>query len=227
LVSKGSRLRTQAKNAQREAARFARGRMPSGLREIFIHYTPAGVLATGSVLAAMCGSCGVSAERTDFRLPVPEAWLGKARAKLDRWRPLRPLLLYRPLVERAEWGGCRARNPDFDAYAALLATVRDRYFVISIADLEPGKEWTVGIDVKPDVALHRGELDVETLAGLARLAALVWTSPVFLVILAQAVGTPSVCIFGGYEDGRSFSAGARFAPYLAVQPTNPCPFFPT
>jgi hypothetical protein len=172
-----------------------------------------------------CARSAASLERADFRLPVPESWVGKARHWIDRWRPPRPLLLYRPLCERTEWGGCRARNPDFAAYAELLATVRDGYFVVSIADLEPGKEWTVGVDIKPDVALHRGELDVETMAGLARLAALVWTSPGFLVILAQAVGTPSVCIFGGYEDGRSFSAGARFAPHLAVQPINPCPCF--
>ena len=184
-----------------------------------------GVLAAGSVLAAMCSECSVGIERVDFRLPVPEAWLAKARDWIDRWRPPRPLLVYRPLNERSEWGGCRVRNPDFAAYASLLSTVRDRYFVVSVADFEPGKEWMVGIDVKPDVALHHDELDVETLAGLTRLSALVWTSPGFLVILAQAVGTPSVCVFGGYEDGRSFSAGARFAPHLAIEPINPCPCF--
>jgi hypothetical protein len=225
LVSKGSKLRTQAKNAAREAGRFTRRSAPPGARQLSVSYTPAGVLAAGSVLGAMCRQCGVSLDAADFRLPVPDAWLNKARAWLASWRPARPLLLYRPLVERTEWGGCRARSPDHTAYAGLLASVRARYFVVSLADLEPRKEWTVGHDVKPDVALHRGELDVETIAGLTRLARLVWSSPGFMVILAQAVGTPSVCVFGGYEDGRSFSGGARFTPHLAIQPINPCPCF--
>jgi ADP-heptose:LPS heptosyltransferase len=44
-------------------------------------------------------------------------------------------------------------------------------------------------------------------------------------ILSQAVGTPSVTVFGGYEDGRSFQGGAHLAPHLAIQPIHPCPCF--
>lgn len=50
-------------------------------------------------------------------------------------------------------------------------------------------------------------------------------SPGFAVILAQAVGTPAACIFGGYERAYSFSAGARFSPYLGIEPINPTDSF--
>jgi ADP-heptose:LPS heptosyltransferase len=190
-----------------------------------ISYGPEAVRRRGSVLGAMCERAGVDAAAADFRLPVPAEWDAAAKAWLDRWRPDRALLLYRPLNERTEWGGCAARNPDHGAYAELLASVRERFFVVSVADFEPGKEWPVGIDIKPDVECHRGELSFEVMAALARRAALVWSSPGFMVILAQAVGTASVCIFGGYEDGRSFSAGARFAPHLPIEPIKPCACF--
>src|SRR5581483_3798443 len=93
LLSKGSKLRTQAKNAARQAWRFTRRSAPPGARQLAVSYTPAGVPDAGSVLGAMCRRCGVSLEAADFRLPAPEAWLIKARASLARWRPARPLLL--------------------------------------------------------------------------------------------------------------------------------------
>lgn len=225
LIGKGSALRTQAKNAMRaqEAARYSGDEPPRGAEERRIWYTPADVLAAGSVLAAMCTRAGVA--DLDFRLPVPPEWLARALVWIDSWQPAKPLLLYRPLNERSEWTGCQARNPDHAAYAGLLAGIRERFFVVSIADFDDGKEWMVGVDIKPDVALHRGELDFETMAGLTRLAALVWTSPGFMVILAESVGTPSICIFGGYEDGRSFSGGAVYAPHLAIEPIKPCACF--
>jgi predicted O-methyltransferase YrrM len=97
--------------------------------------------------------------------------------------------------------------------------------VVSVADLEEGREWAVGDDIEADAVCHAGELDVETLAALTAEAALTFASPGFLTILAQAVGTPSVAVFGGFEDGRSFSGGARFAPHLAIDPVEPCACF--
>jgi len=43
--------------------------------------------------------------------------------------------------------------------------------------------------------------------------------------VAQAVETPSVCVFGGYENGTSFSSGARYARHLAIEPITPCQCF--
>lgn len=223
LLSKGSALRTQAKNARREAARFSRRMPPAGARTLQISYAPELVRRCGSVLGAMAATCGVAT--ADFSLPVPQAWRDRAAVWLARWQPPKPLLIYRPLVERSEWGGCAARNPDHAAYAALVESVRDRFFVVSLADLQPGAEWMVGQHVRGDVELHRGELDFETIAALTADAALVISSPGFAVVLAQAVGTPVCAVFGGYENGSSFMSGALLAPYLAIEPITPCNCF--
>jgi len=134
-------------------------------------------------------------------------------------------MLYRPLQERAEWGGCRNRNPDHAAYAELFRSIRDRFFVVSVADFEPGREWMVGEPVEADLEFHNGELDFETIAGLTRMASLVFTPPGFAVVLAQAVETPVACVFGGYENSKSFSGGARFSQYLGIDPIRPCHCF--
>lgn len=216
-VAKGTSLRTQLKNAARQPERFERA--PAGLAPRRILYTPAEVKATGSVLAAMCRSVGVDHDRADFRLPVKPEWVDQAREFV---RTDRPILVYRPLVERREWGGCATRNPDHGAYARLLAGIRDRYHLVSIADLEPGQEWMVGEPVEADQTFHAGELPFEAIAGLFSLASLVWTAPGFAVVLAQAIGTPVIAVFGGYESSRSFSSGARYSPYLGIDPIRPC-----
>lgn len=223
IVHKSTSLRTQAKNARREAARFSRRALPFGTRALRVWYAPEEVRRAGSVLGAMCANTGCDEAAADFRLPVPPAWQERARAVIGN--PAKPIMVYRPLVERREWNGCAARNPDHDAYHDLFLSVRDRFHVVSIADLEPDKEWIVGHRVVADQAFHRGELDFEALAGLLSLAALVFCSPGFAVILAQAVGTPAVTIFGGYERAYSFSAGARYSPYLGIEPITPCDDF--
>lgn len=225
LISKGSRLPAQAKNAQREAAAFSRVAPPANAEQIKVNYPPAAVRTTGSVLGAMAQQCGVDSRSLDFRLPVPLAWRQRAQRWLARWQPTKPMLIYRPLAERSWWSGCTTRNPDHAAYAALFRAIAHRYFVVSIADFEPGIEWLVGEQVQADVTLHAGELDFETLAALTAQAGLVFTSPGFAVILAQAVGTPVVTVFGGYEDATSFAAGAHYAACLPIEPVTPCNCF--
>lgn len=225
VVNKLTSLRTQTKNAQRERASFSKDRAPLSARRLKIWYPPAEVRAQRSVFGAMCKAAGVDAAQADFRLPIPAAWSAKAQAWCDTWRPHKPLLIYRPLVMRTEWSGCAARNPDQEAYAALFDAIRDLFFVVSVADLVPRKEWQVGLACEADATCHAGELDIETLAALTARAAMVFASPGFMVPLSQAVGTPVVCTFGGYERGYSFSSGARFAPYLPIEPVNPCDCF--
>jgi ADP-heptose:LPS heptosyltransferase len=91
-----------------------------------------------------------------------------------------------------------------------------------VADLVPGIEWMVGQPVEVDYQLHRGELEFEALAALVARAKLVYCSPGFAVVLAQAVGCPSICVFGGYENGTSYTLGARFTPHLPIEPIRPC-----
>lgn len=225
IIRKATPLRTQSKNADREASLFHRGPLPQRAKEVRITYTPDLVRARGSVLAAMCWATATDYAVADFRMAVRPEWLQRAKLLLDAWRPTKPVLVYRPLVDRTEWGGCKNRNPDHAAYAALLDAVRGDFFVVSIADLVPGQEWIVSRPILADVELHQGELDFETLAGLFSLSAGVFASPGFAVILAQAVGTPVACLFGGYENSSSFAGGARFSPYLGIDPINPCQCF--
>ncbi|TPJ86952.1 MULTISPECIES: hypothetical protein [unclassified Mesorhizobium] len=224
VLHKRTSLRTQAKNADRERNLFWRGSVPIA-RQMQISYSPDLVRECGSVLAAMCRTADVDYARADFRLPIPAEWRERADRLIDFWQPTKPILIYRPLNERTEWGGCQARNPDYDAYASLFASIRDQFFVVSVADLVPKKEWMVGHPIKADVECHSGELDFETLVALASRSAMVYSSPGFAVILAQAVGTPVACIFGGYEDSTSFAGGARYSPYLGIDPIKPCQCF--
>jgi ADP-heptose:LPS heptosyltransferase len=150
---------------------------------------------------------------------VPPAWKAQVDALIGR--AAKPVMVLRPLVERTEWRGCAARNPDPVAYAALYNSIRDRFFVVSLADLVPGVEHMV-TNLPADICLHKGELDIEAIAGLMARADLTFCSPGFAVPLSQAVGTPVIAVFGGFECSRSFSGGHRFAPTLGIDPINPC-----
>lgn len=221
FLRKTTRLRTQEKNSTREANRFARV-APTPATSIRVWYPPLAVRRNGSVLRAMLAEAGANPDKTDFRLPVPAEWAQRLPALK---RDGRPLMIYRPLVERVEWD-CKARNPDVTAYRYILDAIRDQFFVVSIADLVPGKEWLV--DKRPfraDAEFHRGELTFEMLAALTRAASLVYCSPGFMVPLSQAVGTPAVVVFGGYERAYSFSAGAAFTPFCGIEPVTPCDCF--
>ena len=215
IIRKPMPLRTQSKNVEREAGGFWRGEVPSDLPELRIGYAPATVRSTGSVLAAMCRACMVDYRRADFRLPLPDEW--------PRWlNSHKPIMLYRPLTVRKEWASTAARNPDPAAYYDLVMSVRDRYHVISVADIAPDEEWIISEDIGADEEYHDGELSFEHLAGLAKSADLVFCAPGFATVLAQAVGTKCVTVFGGYESSTSFAGGARYSPWLGIDTMNPC-----
>jgi hypothetical protein len=222
VMRKTTSLRTQTKNAQREHALFTRERPPLTGQSIRIWYLPEEVRAAGSVLGAMCKSAGVSAELADFRMPVPDEWVAMAR---QRVRTDKPILVYRPLVERHEWTGCPVRNPDFEAYYRIFMSIRDVFHVVSIADLVPKEEWMVGRGITADQSFHLGEIEFCEMAGLFKIASMVYASPGWAIPQAQAVGTPVVAVFGGYENSKSFSIGARFAPYLPIDTIQPCECF--
>lgn len=231
LLRANTGLRTQAKNEARQAAAYSVGPPPNLKRTIPVWYEPAQVRAYGSFLGAMLCHTGAPATFTDFRLPVPDRWIrGWLRVLYAAiGQPSyygKPIMVYRPLVERTEWGGCASRNLDAWTYGALAAGLRDKFFVVSIADTEPGKEWISGADIPADLKLHKGELDFETLAGLFAEASLVYSPSGFAIPLAQAVGTPSICVFGGHESSRtSYNLGAQYAPYLPIDTVNPCDCF--
>jgi hypothetical protein len=225
LAMRPTTLRTQAKNTAREAKQYDLLALPPTRQQCRVWYAGSDVRRHGSILAAMLANTGCSLATADFSLPVPTAWHLRMEARLRGWQPLLPILVYRPLVERTEWAGCKGRNPDFDAYFRIFNAVRKYFFVVSVADLVPDREWVVGRPVVGDLEFHRGELVCEEMAALFQRATLVFSSPGFAPLLAQAVGTPSVCIFGGHESSMTIQHGARHAPTLGIDPIEPCDCF--
>jgi hypothetical protein len=215
------------KNEIRTAALYGRTPPPPGAKLVSNGYLSR--MRPGnrvSVLQTMANVCGVQLGEGDFRLPVAPAWDQKADALLARLNPSKPLMIYRPLIalhgpNRESARAKLARNPDFAAYHALVSRIRPLFFVVSLADLGDA-EALIGPQIEADAAYHNGELDLETVVALTARAELVFTSPCFLTVMAQAVSTPLICIFGGFEGKESFSAGARYSPWLPIEPINPC-----
>lgn len=223
LIRRPVNLHAQTKNAAREADKFYPRPAPAGCEAIRVMYHGNDVMRTDSktVLESMCRATNTPYP-ADYRLPVPEAWVSKARSHLGGYDGSKPLLVYRPLVARPEWRGSMARNANELCYAHLVGFLRQHFFVVSVADLVPGVEWMVGYELKADVTLHKGELDFEALAGMFSIADLVVTSSGFAAILAPAVGTRCINIVGGYEDARAHDSGKLFAPFLSIEPAVPC-----
>ncbi len=226
VIRKHTYLRTQTKNAEREREKFTKGAAPGIHTRLPISYRGIGVKAHGSVLAAMIQNAkgyGLDYATADFRMPIPPQWYARVDALIAQWQPTKPIMVYRPLTVRKELSPhFNQRHPDYSAYARVYQELRERYFVVSVADLVPGIEWTTGKEVPSDVQMHKGELEFESLAALWSRAALVYAYPGFAIPLAQAVSTPAVCMFGGYENSSSFSAGGRYSRYLGLDVINPC-----
>lgn len=224
FVRKPVALRTQLKNAEREKDKFIPGVSPHHVaRSIRIAYNRSTVAAMPSqtILEAMYLAAGMpeAFANADYRLSVPREWTETTPHCFDTGKPI---MIYRPLVYRPEWRGSGLRNADPGAYAELVGTIRDSFYVVSIADLEPNREWIVGPELVADATFHHGELSFEQLAAIFAKASLVVTSGGFPAILGQVVSTPTVSILGGYEPAGWVSAGAKFTPYLGIDPITPC-----
>lgn len=225
LLRKTTMLRTQARNQSLSAHQYSTEKPPVGCDVIKIWYSHDGVRRKGSFLGAMSHeSCApIDVHPRSFALPVPESWLAKAQTLIDGWAPKKPIMVYRPLVERKEWDGNRPRNPDPDAYVDLAKSISSKFFVVTVADLVPNVEWAVSPPFRADASLVRGELDLETMVGLFSLSGLVFTAPGFALILAQAVDTPLVAVFGGHESARFYDF--KIPNQHLIQPSLPCECF--
>jgi hypothetical protein len=224
-----STLRTQAFNEQREAHLFSTDDPTDDLvsHNIRLWYTPDDVREHGSIIKAMVANAGYAPGASiDFSFPIDPAVDRVAMTLLARINPKgKPVLIYRPLVERTEWRNGRQRNPDFDAYYDLLMTIRDRcdFHVVSIADLVPGVEWLSGHPIAADNEFHYGQLHIHLMAAMFARATLVYSAIGFAGLLAQAVGTPLVVVAGGREDCRShYEPGTTRAPVLGIDPIKSC-----
>jgi hypothetical protein len=223
LVFKPCNLHAQRKTIERERAFFPHAEEPpASAPRIDLSYNKIEIDKHGSILEAMAGCVGVKARPLDFSLPVRLAWVSEFRRRFTLDTGGRPLMVYRPIVQRREWNGGN-RNPDPAAYEALFKLVRDGFFVVSVADLIPDVEWLVGPEQSADVKLHAGELTFEDMAVLWQSAAICFCNAGFGPVLAQAVGTPSITVYGGRERfDTTQRAGAHLAPTLGIDKDRPC-----
>jgi ADP-heptose:LPS heptosyltransferase len=181
----------------------------------------------GSILEAMMGVSGLDGKTPDFTLPMRDQWLEEASHFLQRvhGNDQRPLMIYRPIVHRKEWRETSRRNPHSEDYATLYKEARKGFFVISLANLGTRGEETIEGPQETDVdyTSHQGELSMAAMAALYSLADITFCNPGNAPVLAQAVGTPSVIVYGGRESyGTTQRAGAHLAPTLGVDPIPPC-----
>ena len=217
LIKPNSGLPTQAKNEARQAHLFAAGRPASrGAVTVRTGYLGGGVIEHGSIIGAMCA--GLSTR--DFRMPVPDEWVTQARAFLAKNNIEGDFAVMRPLSTRVEYPHLVHRNPDHDAYQAIVAQVRRRMPVVSVADATMPTIEPIVCDPVCDLRIHNG-IEFEVLAGIVYLATLAITAPGMMAPLAQAVETPLVCVFGSYENRMSFAGGARYSAYLPLEPIEP------
>lgn len=220
VVRRQTALRTQSKNAERELHRFHAGPVPAESTHARVWYTADMVRSAGSIVGAMCQAARVDPRHADFRLPVPHGWFVGVSDVLDaRARDGRPLLVYRPLTVRNEWPAA-ARNPDPAAYATLFAAIRERFFVVSVADIAEAHEWIISEPVRADVTCHHGELVFEALAALFTSAAVVFSASGFAPVLALAVGAPVITVFGGVESSAAYDT--RHGRFCGIDTIAPC-----
>ena len=163
LVMRPTSLHAQAKTIAREHQQFRDAKfpaVPSAARQLNIGYPKILVDQHGSILEAMFSCVGLKMpEKPDFRFPVKPEWKARAQERIGTWQTGgKPLMVHRPIVVRKEWNG-RSRNPDLAPMTSCIAQFGIKYFVVSIADLAPGREWIEGPEQQADVRLHAGELD--------------------------------------------------------------------
>lgn len=168
-------LRTQAKNIARHAEWEV---APRGLPQRHPRYGAEGIIQ------GLTQTFGVMPGAFDLPPLPPSPESGK-------------YVVVRPATVRSEWRA-DTRNPD-PAYiwdAAMRARALG-YDVISVADLEEGKEWIVEPEPCADARYHKGELPVEQLLSLVANAAAVIGGIGWLVPAALAAKVPAWIICGG------------------------------
>ena len=168
-------LRTQAKNiARHDTWTMPPARQPT--RQI--RYGAEGIIP------GMIASFGVMPGAFDLPPLPPSPVEGK-------------YVVVRPATVRSEWRA-DTRNPDPWNIALAAMEARNRgYRLISVADLEEGKEWAEHPLPPADAQYHKGELPVEQLLALVKGAAAVIGGIGWLVPAALAAKVPAWIICGG------------------------------
>jgi len=168
-------LRTQAKNIARH--RDWSARYPYG-RQLSISYGDTGIVCGMRQSFAVDP---VEMDMPDFGVPLVDA----------------PYVLVRPVTLRTEWMAM-SRNPEPQYVAEAAAEAARRgYTVVSVADLEFGKEFIVGEPPPAHLEYHQGQLNVEQLLALVQGAAAVIGGVGWIVPACIAAKVPAWIVCGG------------------------------
>jgi len=181
-------------------------------------YLGADLSAGETVYGAMCKRCHVP--KGDFKFTPREDWLTTADEVLASIKPTKPVLIYRPLVSCLSRKSVSSRNPDHAAYAAIYASIRDRFHVISVA--ANGHDETMAHVDAADTTFNNRELPLTTVVALMYRAAAVYTCPGMGLVTAAAMGVPVIGVFGGYEPSSNYSDTVVYGPSLLLDTINPC-----
>lgn len=180
-------LRTQAKNVRSQPPGTF-GVLPKVHRPLRVGYG-ARDLETGSLVGTMEKQFGVK----------PAGWSLPAGLPAPPWDSGgKPVAFLRPVTARKEWLNL-ARNPKPEYVADCAAWLRAHgWYVVSVADIQPGEEDLLGPEPEADVRFHAGELRTRALLGAMKAADLIIGGVGFIVPGAISAGTPLFCILGGH-----------------------------
>jgi hypothetical protein len=182
-------LRTQLKNIQRNRLKYRKA--PGNQKVVRISYGKEGIVP------GMRRAFGV--DHAKFDLP-------------DFGQPMvaGKYALIRPVTLRREWRA-DSRNPLPGYINESVEVLRAAgYKIVSVADLEPKKEWMLGRPYKCDVELHRGELNVRELLALYSAASVCVGGVGWIVPAAVSTNVPTWVIAGGYG---GYNAPEKIVPF--------------
>lgn len=185
FVRTNTPLRTQKKNEENTSVVFESE--PPGIPKKRVFYGNGHLLA-GGIFDAMEQQFGVAPSWMD----LPHYAMPNIRTPDGK-----PVAVIRPTSERTEWHNASRGplNQYVDEVARLLA-VRG-FHVISIADIEPGKEWIPDLEPFAHQKFHRGEFSITQMLALVESADIVVTGACVISHAALAYGKPMICIQGG------------------------------
>lgn len=169
-------LRTQQKNIKRQAQWIKKPR----------HGTQLNIAYGGEgILQGMTKAFRVAPGVMDLP-PLP-----------DMFNDAHPYVVVRPVTLRTEWMAMsRNPEPEYVAWASAEAARRG-YQVISVADLEFGKEFIVGEAPPAHLEYHQGQLDVMQLLALVASASAVIGGIGWIVPACIAAKVPAWIVCGG------------------------------
>lgn len=133
--------------------------------------------------------------KIEFDLPF---WSEEERVVKNKFLSQgKPVAIVRPPTVRKEWI-CKTRNPNPNYVNWCARILRDAgYYVVSIADVEEGKEWLEDEPPPADVYLHKGELGLKGTLTLIKRSSIVVGGSGFIIPASVAANTRLFVIFGG------------------------------